>query len=108
VTAIDRTHWLPALRACASAIRPLEAGSSLLIDCELPGFTGVKPVPGPSLSPTIHRYWSGVLRRWSGVPYRCSGVLYPWSGVPRWHGLMLPALRCRAPGSGSGCCSAEH
>lgn len=34
VTAIvGRAHWLPALRACASGIRPLEAGTSLLIDC---------------------------------------------------------------------------
>ena len=34
VTAIDRARRLPAaLRACASGIRPLEAGSSLLTGC---------------------------------------------------------------------------
>jgi hypothetical protein len=33
VTAIDRAHRLPALRACASGIRPLEAGTSVLIGC---------------------------------------------------------------------------
>ena len=33
MTAIDRARRLPALRTCASGIRPLEAGTSLLIDC---------------------------------------------------------------------------
>jgi hypothetical protein len=33
VTAIDRARRLPALRACASDIRPLGAGTSLLIGC---------------------------------------------------------------------------
>jgi hypothetical protein len=33
VTAIDSACRLPTLRACASGIRPLEAGTSLLMDC---------------------------------------------------------------------------
>jgi hypothetical protein len=33
VAAIDRARRLPALRACASGIRPLGAGTSLLIGC---------------------------------------------------------------------------
>jgi len=55
VTAIiDRAHWLPTLRACASGIRPLEAGTSLLIDCGcwlcLDDFTSRFIITGTSVS----------------------------------------------------------